>query len=85
MSAVQQNKESKEGLLGIDCKKLHYTFAGGDEAVLEDIDLQLEQGSRCLLVGANGGESGFSTAPGSWYSVWSSVAEVLRTLLIPSR
>lgn len=51
-------KSSKEGLLGIDCRKLHYTFAEGDETVLQDVDLELEQGSRCLLVGANGGELG---------------------------
>ena len=49
-------KASKEGLLGIDCQKLHYTFEGLEESVLSDVDLELEQGSRCLLVGANGGE-----------------------------
>lgn len=45
-------------LLGIDCGKLNFAFAEGQETVLTDVDLKLEQGSRCLLVGANGGMLG---------------------------
>lgn len=39
----------------IDCRDLSFAFAEGQETVLQGVDLQLEQGSRCLLVGANGG------------------------------
>jgi ABC-type multidrug transport system fused ATPase/permease subunit len=42
-------------LLAIDCQDLRYTFEGASETVLSGIDLQLKQGDRCLLVGANGG------------------------------
>ena len=44
-----------DSLLAIDCKDLSYSFVDGQETVLTDINLELEQGSRCLLVGANGG------------------------------
>jgi CCR4-NOT complex subunit CAF16 len=40
----------------INCTGLDFAFKEGGENVLEGIDLQLEKGSRCLLVGANGGE-----------------------------
>lgn len=42
-------------LQAIDCRELFFSFTEGAETVLQGVNLQLEQGSRCLLVGANGG------------------------------
>jgi len=44
-----------DDLLAIDCRSLDFAFTVEDETVLTDVNLQLAQGSRCLLVGANGG------------------------------
>jgi len=44
-----------DDLLALDCRKLDFAFTAEDETVLHDVNLQLAQGSRCLLVGANGG------------------------------
>ena len=41
--------------LAIDCRLLTFSFDKDSDKVLEDVDLQLEPGDRCLLVGANGG------------------------------
>ena len=41
--------------LAVDCRLLSFSFDKDSEKVLEDVDLQLEPGDRCLLVGANGG------------------------------
>lgn len=47
--------------LAIDCRDLTFSFAATDpEPVLNGVTLQLERGDRCLLVGANGGESTLS-------------------------
>ncbi|CAD6578075.1 MAG: CCR4-NOT regulatory complex component [Tremellales sp. Tagirdzhanova-0007] len=40
--------------LAIDCRLLTFSFDKDSDKVLEDVDLQLEPGDRCLLVGANG-------------------------------
>lgn len=48
-------KEYDPSLLGVDCRNLAFAFNEVDETVLQDVHLQLPQGSRCLLVGANGG------------------------------
>ena len=47
-----------DGTLAIDCQKLDFAFNAEGETVLNGVDLQLERGSRCLLIGANGGERG---------------------------
>jgi len=46
-----------ETQFALDCQSLSFSFAEGSETVLKGVDLQLERGARCLLVGANGGES----------------------------
>jgi len=48
--------------LAIDVQKLCFSYQGNNsegvsgEQTLEDIDLNLPQGARCLLIGANGCE-----------------------------
>ena len=42
--------------LAIDVEDLTFSFAEGLDTALTSVDLQLEKGSRCLLVGANGGK-----------------------------
>lgn len=49
--------DSLRGMLAIDCQDLSFSFAEGQEPVLKGVDLELQRGSRCLLVGANGGVS----------------------------
>lgn len=46
-----------DSTLAIDCQNLSFAFSEGSETVLKDINLELKRGSRCLLVGANGGAS----------------------------
>lgn len=46
-----------EETLAIDCEGLTYAFSEGLESALDGVDLKLKRGDRCLLVGANGGES----------------------------
>ena len=46
-----------EETLAIDCEGLTYAFSEGLESALNGVDLKLKRGDRCLLVGANGGES----------------------------
>lgn len=67
MSEFQSNHSALNGLtdhaapgspLHVDIKNLTFAYPGR-EAVLSDLNLQLTNGSRCLLVGANG--SGKST------------------------
>jgi CCR4-NOT complex subunit CAF16 len=48
---------TNEETLAIDCQGLTYAFAEGLESALDGVDLQLKKGDRCLLVGANGGQS----------------------------
>lgn len=43
--------------LAIDCHSLTYSWKEGDDPVLENVDLELQKGDRCLLLGANGGSS----------------------------
>nr|ODN86367.1 CCR4-NOT complex subunit CAF16 [Cryptococcus depauperatus CBS 7841] len=38
----------------LDCQNLTYSWKKGDDPVLKDVNLQLEKGDRCLLLGANG-------------------------------
>lgn len=43
--------------LAIDCQSLTYSWKEGDDPVLENVNLELQKGDRCLLLGANGGSS----------------------------
>ena len=50
--------------LAVDVRQLSFTYTQGAEAspvspeqTLEDVDLVLGKGARCLLIGANGCES----------------------------
>lgn len=43
--------------LAIDCQSLTYSWKEGDDPVLENVNLELRKGDRCLLLGANGGSS----------------------------
>jgi len=51
----------------IEVKKLCFSYQGNNsegvtgEQTLEDVDLHLPQGARCLLIGANGCESTITT------------------------
>lgn len=63
-------------VLAIDCQGLTYAFSEGLESALEDVELKLERGDRCLLVGANGG--GFGTLPPVMLYPIPSTAYVLR-------
>lgn len=47
---------ASDELLALDCRDLTFSFKEGDEPVLEDVNLQLKRGDRCLLIGANGGQ-----------------------------
>ncbi|KAL7423483.1 CCR4-NOT regulatory complex component [Cryptotrichosporon argae] len=38
----------------LDCQALTFAYKDGDAPILDGVDLQLERGDRCLLVGANG-------------------------------
>ncbi|KAL1408733.1 CCR4-NOT regulatory complex component [Vanrija albida] len=38
----------------IDCQDLTFSWKDGDEPVLEDVNINLVKGDRCLLLGANG-------------------------------
>ncbi|XAO25819.1 hypothetical protein I312_104649 [Cryptococcus bacillisporus CA1280] len=40
--------------LAIDCQSLTYSWKEGDDPVLENVNLELQKGDRCLLLGANG-------------------------------
>lgn len=44
--------------LAIDCQDLTFAFAEGQDPVLNNVNIQLKRGDRCLLLGANGGELG---------------------------
>ena len=52
----------------IEVKKLCFSYQGNNsegvtgEQTLEDVDLHLPQGARCLLIGANGCESAMTMA-----------------------
>ena len=46
---------SDANALAIDCQNLEFSWNQDTELVLSGVDLQLERGSRCLLIGANGG------------------------------
>lgn len=48
---------SHDPLLAIDCQDLTFSWKEGDDPVLEDVNLKLRKGDRCLLIGANGGAS----------------------------
>lgn len=52
-------QRSETDPLAIDCENLVYSFNPGEnaESVLDGIDLKLARGDRCLLIGANGGQS----------------------------
>lgn len=52
-----QPSGAADELLAIDCQELYYSFQEGLESALNGATLQLPRGGRCLLVGANGGES----------------------------
>ncbi|KAK1927015.1 P-loop containing nucleoside triphosphate hydrolase protein [Papiliotrema laurentii] len=54
MTIPQTRQTYDPSLLGVDCQNLSFSFNEGDEPVLQGVNLQLPQGSRCLLVGANG-------------------------------
>jgi CCR4-NOT complex subunit CAF16 len=43
-------------VLAIDCPDLTFAWAADAEPVLDNVQLQLQRGDRCLLIGANGGE-----------------------------
>lgn len=43
-------------LLAIDCQDLTFSFTEGAEPVLQNVNVQLKRGDRCLLLGANGGK-----------------------------
>ncbi|ORY35416.1 P-loop containing nucleoside triphosphate hydrolase protein [Naematelia encephala] len=43
-----------EQLLALDCDSLSFAYNEHTESILSDVNLKLERGSRCLLVGANG-------------------------------
>lgn len=47
----------------IDCQDLTFAWKDGEDPVLEDINLNLVKGDRCLLLGANGGGSGMRPRP----------------------
>ncbi|WWC71717.1 uncharacterized protein I206_105675 [Kwoniella pini CBS 10737] len=47
---IKQDNE----LLALDCQHLTYSWVEGDEPVLNDVNLDLKKGDRCLLLGANG-------------------------------
>lgn len=63
-----------EEQLAIEVRQLTFTYTQGAEATavtheqtLEDIDLILGKGSRCLLIGANGCTSRSSCPPLDFY------------------
>lgn len=39
----------------ISVRDLSFSFNQADETALKNLNMDVEQGSRCLLVGANGG------------------------------
>jgi CCR4-NOT complex subunit CAF16 len=43
-------------LAAIDCQNLTFAWKDGIDPVLENINLELQRGDRCLLIGANGGK-----------------------------
>ncbi|TIB75697.1 hypothetical protein E3Q23_02238 [Wallemia mellicola] len=45
----------------ISVRDLNFSFNQIDDNALKNINLDIEQGSRCLLVGANGEKAGKST------------------------
>jgi CCR4-NOT complex subunit CAF16 len=55
MASTTNPELTPEETLAIDCQGLTYAFAEGLESALDGVDLQLQKGDRCLVVGANGG------------------------------
>lgn len=42
-------------VIAISVRNLSFSFNQADETALKNLSMNIEQGSRCLLVGANGG------------------------------